>query len=126
MPSLLIADDSPGKIDMLRHYLKKAMWQGTILVAHTTEEAELLMKAHDDIGFGLIDFYMPSKNGPYVIRALKEKNPGARCALVSSSEQQENIDAAMKAGAEAFVCSTWDDERVEGAMMGLLKEWALA
>lgn len=122
--TLLIADDSPGKIAMLHMLLKRAKWDGSILIAHTTEEAMKLIAAHPDIGFGLIDYYMPSENGVAVMRALKEKNPNAHIALVSSSDRRDNQDEARAAGAEACVCTTYRSEDVERTVMALLEGWS--
>ncbi len=122
---LLLADDSPGKILMLQHLLKKAAWNGPVLVAYTTEEAMELMQAHPDISFGLIDYYMPSENGIAIMQALKEKNPAARFALVSSSDRQSNYDEAKAAGAEACICTSNRSDEVEKTVMNLLAEWQL-
>ncbi len=120
--NLLIADDSPEKIRMLRHFLKKAAWTGGIVIAHTTEEAMQLIDS-EPIGFGLIDYYMPSKNGPAIIAYLKQKNPAAHIALVSSSDSKENADEAAQAGAEVCLCTTYEADEVERDMMDLLGRW---
>lgn len=123
MPFFLIADDSDAKLMLLKAVLRHAKWDGEILIAKTTEEAEKLI-ADRDIGFAFIDFYIPSKNGPSVIRALKMKNPAAHVALVSSSEQQKNIDEANAAGAERFVCTTWEGDRAERVLLDILEQWS--
>ncbi len=123
MPAaLLLADDSETKLMLLERVLGHAKWPGDIVVARTTDEAEALIAAHD-IGFAFVDYYMPSKNGPAVIHALKAKHPAAHVVLVSSSDRQHNIDEAMAAGAEGFVCTTWQADRVESALLGVIDEW---
>jgi DNA-binding NarL/FixJ family response regulator len=119
----LIADDSPQKILMLTHFLKKAKWDGPILTAATTEDAMQLIDDHPEIGFAFIDYYMPSENGPAVIRHLRSINPSARIALVSSSDKQSNFDDATTAGAEACICTTYQSDLVEKTVMELLEEW---
>lgn len=122
MPTLLIADDSEAKLMLLKGLVRHAHWQGDVHIARTTEEADAFIAEHD-IGFAFVDYYIPSRNGPAVIRALKEKNPSAHCILVSSSDQQKNIDEAMAAGAEAFVCTSWEGDRAEKAISELLEQW---
>lgn len=122
MKALLLADDSPAKTQMLQLMLKHARWPGEVLVATTTEEAMDLIKTQD-IGFGLIDYYIPTERGPAIIRALKAKNPSARIALVSSSNRAENTTEAMEAGAEAFVCTSDPSNEVAAALEALLQEW---
>ncbi|UPA22670.1 response regulator [Candidatus Peribacteria bacterium] len=122
---LLIADDSPGKIVLLQHLLNKVHWNGPLLVAETGEEAMELMDEHPDIGFGLIDYYIPSKNGPAIIHRLKEMNPAARIALVSSSDAKKNFDEAIAAGADTCICTTYASDTVEKTILELLEEWQL-
>ncbi len=124
MHPFLIADDSAAKRMLLHGLLHHAKWPGEVLVAETTEQALELIEKHPDIGFAFIDYYIPSQNGPAIIKALKTKNPSAHVVLVSSSEQQENIDEAKAAGAEDFVCSTWDGERTPNKIFEILHEWS--
>ena len=128
LPSLidmafLIADDSQQKIDFLQSFLKHARWDGDVLIAHTTEEAMRLIDAHPDIGFAFIDYYIPSGNGPSVIRYLTEKNPSARIALVSSSDKLSNQTEAKNAGAETCICTSYEEPVVKDAILGLLEQW---
>ena len=123
MKPLLIADDSDGKITLLQLMLRHAKWPGEVLIAHTSEEAADLIATHD-IGFGLIDYYIPSDNGPSIIQTLKEKNPDAHIALVSSSDKQSNVEEAMNAGAEICICTSYGSKEVEESLMDLLLEWS--
>lgn len=120
---LLIADDTLQKITLMQHFLQKARWDGPILIAQTSDDAMLIIDENPDIGFGLIDFYIPLHNGPSIIHHLKSANPLARVALVSSSNQQQNCDEARLAGAEACICTTFRSDEVERRMMELLEEW---
>jgi DNA-binding NarL/FixJ family response regulator len=120
--TLLIADDSSHKIDLMLFMLRKAGWEENILIAHTSEEAFDLIDAND-IAFGLIDYYIPTQNGPAIIARLKKKNPTAHVALVSSSDAQKNFDEAKAAGAETCICTTYPSDEVERVFMKLLMNW---
>lgn len=122
MQSILIADDNPNKMLMIQGMLFKAGWTGEVLTAATSDDAKKLIDAHD-IGFGLIDFYIPKENGPAIIAHLKNKNPSARIALVSSSDAYANQLAAREAGAETCICTTHEADEVESAFKNLLAEW---
>lgn len=124
MASFLIADDSEAKRMLMHAILRHVKWAGEIFTAKTSEEAMMLIERHPDIGCAFIDFYIPSANGPAIIRALKAKNPAARIALVSSSDERKNIDQATIAGAEAFVCTSWESDRAERALLDLLDNWS--
>jgi DNA-binding NarL/FixJ family response regulator len=121
MRQLLIADDSQAKINLMLSMLSHFHWLGDALVAMTTEEAEQLL--WEGVGFAFIDYYIPSKNGPELIRWLKKENPNIRIALVSSSDKPENFDAAKAAGAERCICTSWASDEVEKAFGEVIDDW---
>lgn len=120
--TFLIADDSHDKIVMLKHFLKVAGWQGQTLIAETSEQAASLLKKHT-IDFAFVDYYIPSTNGPSIIRSLKTAFPSCRIALVSSAENARNFAEAKAAGAEGTICSTHRSDEVEKAFRSLLEDW---
>ncbi len=121
--SFLIADDSSGKIALLTSLLEKAHWNGTLYIAQTTKEAMDIIDLDPEINFAFVDYYIPKENGPAVIAYLKKKNPAARIALVSSGDNAKNNEEAKVAGAEAFICTSDEGDRVERVVMELLDEW---
>lgn len=123
MKTFLIADDSPDKILMLRHFLKLAKWEGEVLTASTCDQAYRIIDMHPAIAAAFIDYYIPADNGPAIIRRLKTANPACRVALVSSAENEANAAQARAAGAEAVVCSTHRSDLVEKQILDLLQEW---
>lgn len=123
MSTFFIADDSMEKILFLRHMLTQAGWAGTVVTAMTTEEAKKLIDTNPDIAAAFIDYYIPTENGPSVIRYLKNACPAARIALVSSADNPRNTARAFDAGAEAAICTTRSLELVEQQILDLLQEW---
>lgn len=120
--TLLIADDSQGKIDLLRHVLHKANWDGEVVIARTTEEAMAMIDEHE-IAFGFIDYYIPSQNGPAIMRYLKQAHPDARFVLVSSADNAANQAEAREAGAETCICTTYEADEVEKAVLDVIEGW---
>ena len=123
MSTFLIVDDSPQKIMLMQSMLHRHGWKGTTLIASTTEEAEEMIDTQD-IEYGFIDYFIPSENGPAIIRYLKEKNPTARIALVSSSNNPGRNAEAKNAGVEVCICTSDEMDTVEKAFRDLLKNWA--
>lgn len=122
MSAFLIADDSQGKMMMLEALVKHSNAFPEILTAVSTEEAKRLIDSHE-IAAAFIDYEMPSENGPAVIRYLKEKQPQAHVALTTSSDSAEYERDAREAGAEAFICTTMEEDDVVGKIRSLLEEW---
>lgn len=119
---ILIADDSDGKIMMLKALLHKAHAKDDIVVAHTTEEAARLIDAHAPT-MAFIDYEMPSEQGPAVIAHLRTAVPEAKIAMVSSCNLDAYREDAFAAGADAYVCSSFAADDVERNILGILEEW---
>ena len=66
---------------------------------------------------------MPMENGPAVIRYLKEKNPSARIALVSSSDSERYTSDATAAGAEKCICTSYQSDILAKEIGDLIDAW---
>lgn len=124
MNTLLIADDSQAKIDLIRLMLVRFGWKGEPLIAMTSEDAMRMIDEHQ-ITHAFVDFYIPTQNGPAIIATLKAVSPTARIVLVSSSDKTSNFDEARAAGAEACICTTYASDQVEVAFKDLLADWSV-
>ena len=121
-PYLLIADDSPEKIDFLLKAIHAAEWDIDVATALTTEDAHEVMKKRR-VDFAFVDYYIPNRNGPWAIERLKDRNPDARVVLVSSSKKPSNLQEALDAGAEATICTSDPAHVVAAQLDNLLREW---
>ncbi len=109
MKPLLIADDSQDKIDFLRDMIANVpeLFDVEVVTAMTTEDA-LEKLSTREFGAGLIDYNIPSHNGPHIIREWrkmeKERNTGpARVILFTSAGGDLFADyerEALEAGAD--------------------------
>jgi CheY-like chemotaxis protein len=122
-PKFLIADDSEGKQMLLQGLLRHSKWHVDLLTASTTEEAMRLVDAHTDIAFAFIDYNIPSQNGPAVISYLRQKCPAAHIALVTSMDDASCFAESKKAGAEICICTAYQSDEVERAILDLLEQW---
>lgn len=121
-PYFLIADDNPQKIDFLLKAIRAEEWDIEIATAATTEEAYEIMKKRR-VDFAFMDYYIPSDNGPHMIKRLKNRNPDARIALVSSGKKESNLKEALDAGAETTICSSDPAHVVQHQLQTLLEQW---
>lgn len=122
MKTFLIADDTPRKTRLFLELLKKAGWQGEIFTADTVEGAKELID-RNQIDSAFIDYYIPTTNGPSIIRYLKQVWPKARVALVSSIDDALNSMEARQAGAEVTAFTHDDPEKVEQKLLKIIREW---
>ncbi len=121
-PLFLIADDSPQKIDFLLKTIHAEEWDIEVATAATSEEAHEIMKRRR-VDFAFVDYYIPNRNGPWIIARLKDRNPNARVALVSSSKRLENFAQATAAGAETCICVSDPAHVVTTQLSTLLQQW---
>lgn len=121
-PLFLIADDSADKTDYLLKAIHAEEWDVEIATAATSAEAHEIMKRRR-VDFAFVDYYIPDNNGPWIIARLKDRNPKARVALVSSSKRPENIEKATAAGAETCICSSDPAHVVAEQLSELIGQW---
>ncbi len=121
-PLFLLADDYEPKRTLLKRVVLRNM-DVEILEAGTTEEASKLIHEHVEFAAAFIDYAIPSKKGPAIIKELKEHNPNCLIALVSSGDCEAHKKDAKEVGAEAFICTSWPLDRVETELNMLLAEW---
>lgn len=123
MTTFFIADDSHWKRDLLSRLVKHAEICDEVKIAKTTEEADEMIDTSDDITFAFIDYEIPTKNGPAIIKNLRTKFPDCLIALVTASDSEKYKENAMIAGANAFVCTAKSEDEVENELNTLLITW---
>lgn len=109
---------------MLRSIVERK-WSGDIVTAETTEDAMDVIDKYPDITAAFIDYYIPTMNGPSIIKYLNKKTPSARIALVTSSSSDRLGEKARLAGAEAVVCTSDETDAVEKQLVSLIQTWEL-
>lgn len=121
-PLFLIADDSIEKTKLLVAAIHASGWDIEIATAATTEEAYDIMRKRR-VDFAFMDYYIPNDNGPHMIARLRNRNPRAKIALVSSSKKESNLKEAREAGAEATICTSDPAHVVAAQLDDLLRDW---
>jgi CheY-like chemotaxis protein len=132
MKTLLIADDSQYKIDFLLAAIKISVSPDPIPIeiARTTEEAIDLLLSNQSIAAGFIDYEIPSRNGPHIIRAWREleatkARPTAFICLETRSGGTTFSDystKALEAGADEAISLLWLDKNPLEAVQESLRK----
>lgn len=73
---------------------------------HEAGTAEAALAVCTTPGLVLLDFRLPALNGAEAVRAFRQRFPQALVVVVSASEDRREAQAAMRAGARAFVHKT--------------------
>ncbi|MCU1257050.1 MAG: putative two-component system response regulator [Candidatus Angelobacter sp.] len=100
--TVLIADDHPVVREGLAAIIQLQPDMRVIAEASNGQEAmEKFFLHHPDIV--LLDLRMPLMDGVATVVAICEKQPGARLAILTSFESEEEIYRALRAGAQGYV-----------------------
>jgi DNA-binding NarL/FixJ family response regulator len=99
---VLIADDHPLIIAGLRRALEGNDDMDIVGEAHSgTELVPLVERRRPDVV--LLDLRMPGLSGDECVRRIVESWPETKTIVLSACDDQSSIDAAMSAGASAYV-----------------------
>jgi DNA-binding NarL/FixJ family response regulator len=102
MLTVLIADDHPVVREGLMTIIQLQPDMRVVADASNGRDAMEKFFAHrPDIG--LLDLRMPLMDGVATVIAICEKEPGARLAILTSFESEEEIYRALRAGAQGYV-----------------------
>jgi DNA-binding NarL/FixJ family response regulator len=99
---VLVADDHPLILQGLRRALDDCDDIEVVGEARSgTEVLPLVERRRPDVV--LLDLRMPGMDGVACIEEIKRSSPNVKTVILSASEDRESIDAAMRAGASAYV-----------------------
>jgi DNA-binding NarL/FixJ family response regulator len=99
---VLLADDHPLIIAGIRRTLEHYDDIEVVGEAHTGSELKHLVERRDPT-IVLVDLSMPGVDGVEHIEFLRESYPAIKIVVLSASEDRTTIDAALRAGAGAYV-----------------------
>lgn len=72
--------------------------------------------AHTDISCVIMDYYLPDIGGAALLRGLRQLRPGIRILVLSASEDPDDRQTALAAGAHAFVHKSADSQTLVNAL----------
>lgn len=94
--NILVVDDEPSFCEVIRQFFEGKGY--SVTKAYNGDEA-LASYREDRPDVVLLDFCMPGKNGPEVLRELKAFDPEANVMLVTAVVDKEVLEGAIAAGA---------------------------
>lgn len=99
----LTADDDEFFRIALRSILTKQLGAREVIETGTFDDAIDKLALRRDVSLALFDLQMPGIDDPASLRLVRESFPDVRVVVVSSSQQRENILAALEAGAHGYL-----------------------
>lgn len=114
MTSVLVVDDSPLFVAGLSAALRNAGFD-VIGEAHDAMSAVTIAREHQP-DIVMLDVLMPGMSGLEVVAPIISAANGAKVVLLTSSESEEDLLAAIKAGAVGYVVKDTSFERLVDAI----------
>ncbi len=86
--------------------------------ASTGQEAvQMVERLNPDIV--LMDIYMPEGDGLQSLRQIRARFPGVQVVMLTSSESDEHLYAAVQSGAAGYILKSLDAEELFGLIQGV-------
>jgi len=98
---ILLVDDSATMRRIQKNLLAKLGYTDTI-EAENGVSAQIKLE-HADVDLILLDWNMPTMNGLTFLKSIRERGIRTPVIMVTAERQRENVLAAMRAGADAYV-----------------------
>lgn len=113
---MLIVDDHALIRDALRGVLAALQSDAIILEASRSDEALEIAAADAAIDLVLLDLGLPDSNGFTTLAELRERYPTMAVVVLSASQKKEDIERAVRLGAQGFIPKSAKREVMLGAL----------
>ena len=113
MPRVLVVDDEPDFIELLREFLTVKGYE--VIAASNGEEALRKVK-EDRPHLILLDVRMPKMNGPEVLKQVREIDHEVGVIMVTAVNEEETGRQALKLGAFDYITKPLDLKYLERSL----------
>ena len=116
---VLIVDDHPLTRDALAALLTQ---QGFDVVGEAEDGAEAIAAAESlQPDIVLLDLTMPGMDGLTALPRIRERAPGSEVVVLTASDIEENLLAAIRAGASGYLLKTEPPEQIAAFLRGVAR-----
>jgi chemotaxis family two-component system response regulator Rcp1 len=115
MRKVLLVEDSPGYVVMIKESLADSEMEATLYVASNGEEALRWVRAHVP-DLVLLDYNLPGISGLDVLDEIRgDDNPEVQVLpviVLTCSQSETDVKTAYQHGANAYIVKPWDPTRM--------------
>ena len=107
---VLIADDDRTILKVLDRLLRS--WNYEVVLAHDGKEAQTILNEDPSIKIAILDWNMPEKTGPEIIREYlkNQTSHSLYTILLTSNTEKQFMVEGIEAGADDFITKPFDVE----------------
>ncbi|CCB68054.1 Two component transcriptional regulator, LuxR family [Hyphomicrobium sp. MC1] len=118
--TVLVADDHGLYRSGFGFLLRDRMGFRSVIEAATFDAALDRLAETPNVELALFDLAMPGISGPEGLSVVKETYPGIRVAIVSGSEERNDVVKAVAMGLNGYVPKSLADDEIVGALQDIL------
>lgn len=118
----LIADDHGLYRTGLGLLLRDSLGIDEVIEVASFDEALDRLAAKPEIRLALFDLSMPGMGGPESLGALRQTYPALRIAIVSGSENRDDVIRAISAGLAGFIPKNLSGQDITDALRAVLED----
>jgi DNA-binding NarL/FixJ family response regulator len=115
---VLVVDDHPLTLEALTSLLEQHGFDVAGQAHDGAEAIEQAGKLHPDLV--LLDLTMPGMDGLAALPGIHEAAPETEVVVLTASGTEENLLAAIRAGAAGYLLKTESPERIAGFLRGVI------
>jgi DNA-binding NarL/FixJ family response regulator len=116
---ILIVDDHPLTRDALAALLVQ---QGFEVVGEAADGEEALSAAREhEPDVVLLDLTMPGMDGLSALPRIRDEAPACEVVVLTASDSEENLLAAIRAGASGYLLKTESPEQIAAFLRGVVR-----
>lgn len=118
---ILIIDDSKATLEIVRRSLERFGYRRLEIekAASAKEAIAIIGQRAPDIV--LTDWHMPDMSGLTLIRELVKRDLGIKFAMITTVEEQQQIDQAIAAGASFVLTKPFRDDELHEKLLPLIQ-----
>ena len=117
----LLVEDNPDALEWLARCVAEAYGEFRLCKAASYSEALVLLRQHE-FELALIDLRLPDGNGIDLIRLLRQQNPDCQVVVATIYDDDKNLFAALKAGAQGYILKDQDKDKIISHLLGLQQD----
>jgi DNA-binding response OmpR family regulator len=117
-PPILIVDDDPKVVGLVRAYLQRAGF--TVITAADGETAERLIR-EQDLRLVVLDVMLPRLDGLSLLRSLRERHHPIPVLLLSALGQVDDRLAGLAGGADDYVAKPFSPAELVERVAAILR-----